>query len=415
MIRRIATFLFVLLVAACSPKTADEAPAVLADGMERIEIIADVPEGAGTVYITGNLDSLGPWKPDALAMQGTGTERHISLTRPKGKEFEYKFTLGSWQREGLGPSGTVMANMVLRVGETSAHQQVVDFKKDNREYIADVANAGIVGHLDYWLDVPSTHLSKTRNVSIWTPPGYEDHPEKTYRVIYMTDGQNLFDPRIANTGTDWGADETMVALADQGIEPAIIVSSWSTSKRFEEYSPWHGGEDYAQFLIDELMPRVEAAYRVKTGPENTFHAGSSMGGLISFYLVTHHPDVFGACGCLSTHFPLSPEVVVQMFPDFHGGSTPDKKPYLYTDIEAGMKPPPGVRYWFDYGTRGLDAEYGPTHAVLHDWLIDNGLVEGRDFVVRQYDGATHNEASWRARLPDVFTFLLAPDREPPPQ
>ena len=409
MIRFVAAFLSLLLAAACGQQAADrDVPAT----MERVEITADVPEGAGTVYLTGSIDSLGPWKADALAMDGSGTERHASVMRPKGEPLEYKFTLGSWEHEGLGPSGTVMANYVLPAGETSARQTVFDFKKDSREYIADVAHAGIVGHLDYWLDVKSAFLSEKRNVSIWTPPGYDDDPQRTYRVIYMSDGQNLFDPRIANTGTDWGADEAMVGLAAKGVEPAIIVSSWSTSKRFEEYSPWHHGEDYARFLIEELMPRVEAAYRVKTGPENTFHAGSSMGGLISFYMVTHHPDVFGACGCVSTHFPLSEAGVKKYFPNVRIGPHPDETPYLVRDIEAGLTPPPGTRYWFDYGTEGLDAEYGPTHAILRDWLLANGLVEGRDFVTRRYDGATHNEASWRARLPDIFTFLLAPDAGP---
>lgn len=398
-----------LALAACTAAPANGIPV----GMERIEITVEVPEGTGPVYLSGSLDSLGPWKADAMLMDGAGTERRASLLRKSGEVLEYKFTLGSWEREGLGPSGTVMANFVLPAGETEARQSVVDFKKESRTNIEDVAGAGIVGQLDYWLDVPSAFLPETRHVSIWTPPGYDAHPDKAYRVIYMSDGQNLFDPRIANTGTDWGADEAMVAVAAEGVEPAIIVSSWSTSKRFEEYSPWHRGEDYFRFLADELMPRVEAAYRVKTGPENTFHAGSSMGGLISFYLVTHHPDVFGACGCVSTHVPLSEAVVAQVFPDVPVDPDPDSTPYLFRDIEAGLKPPPGARYWFDYGTEGLDAGYAPMHAVLRNWLLTNGLEEGRDFSLRRYEGATHNEASWRARLQDVFTFLLAPQTEYP--
>ncbi|MEZ5955232.1 MAG: alpha/beta hydrolase-fold protein [Hyphomonas sp.] len=406
--RAFAAFLALVFASVCGSPAAD---APVPDGMERVQIAAEVPATAGKVYLTGSLDSLGPWKADALLMEGEGAERHVSLLRPAGHDFEYKFTLGSWEHEGLGPSGTVMGNFVLPAGETSAHQTIVDFKKDVRDYIADVEHAGIIGHLDYWLDVESAFLSEPRHVSIWTPPGYADDPKKSYRVIYMSDGQNLFDPRIANTGTDWGADEAMAALAEQGFEPAIIVSSWSTSKRFEEYSPWHQGEDYARFLIEELMPRVEAAYRVKTGPENTIHVGSSMGGLISFYLVTHHPDVFGACGCVSTHFPLSEAVVKQVFPNIRIGPEPDDAPYLVRDIEAGLTPPAGARYWFDYGTEGLDAEYGPTHEILHEWLIASGLTEGRDFVIRRYDGATHNEASWRARLPDIFAFLLAPATE----
>ncbi len=402
---KLAVAFFLAALTACAPRPEFAVP----EGMEKVEITATVPANTGEVYVSGSVDALGPWKADALLMQGSGTERRAEFLRPEGVPVEYKFTLGAWEREGLGPSGTVMANFVLPADQTSGHQTVVDFKKDVREYIADVAGAGIAGHLDYWLDVKSQYLTESRHVSIWTPPGYDDDPARTYRVIYMTDGQNLFDPRIANTGTDWGTDEAMTALMANGIDPAIIVSSWSTPKRFEEYSPWHKGESYARFLIDELMPRVEAAYRVRKGPGNTFHAGSSMGGLISFYVVTYHPDVFGACGCVSTHFPLSEKVVAEVFPNMEVSATPDATPYILNDIARGLKPPPNTRYWFDHGTKGLDAEYGPTHEAIRNWLLVNGLAEGRDFSIRAYEGADHNEASWRARLPEVFTFLLSPD------
>ena len=113
----------------------------------------------------------------------------------------------------------------------------------------------------------------------------------------MSDGQNLFDPRIANTGVDWGVDEAIMALASAGkIDPPIVVGVWSSSKRLQEYSPWHSAPAYARFLVEELMPRVNAEFRTRTGPKNTVHMGSSMGGLFSFYLVTNHPRVFGDCG-----------------------------------------------------------------------------------------------------------------------
>ena len=136
-----------------------------------------------------------------------------------------------------------------------------------------------------------------------------------------------------------------------------------------------------------------------------------MGGLLSFYLVTHHPEAFGACGCISTHFPLS-EAVAQMFPGVRTSARPppDTTPYVVRDIAAGLRVPRGVRYWFDFGSLGLDSAYAPTHAVVRAWLLRQGLVEGRDFVVRRYDGATHNEASWRARLEDPLTFLFGKRR-----
>jgi hypothetical protein len=81
-------------------------------------------------------------------------------------------------------------------------------------------------------------------------------------------------------------------------------------------------------------------------------------------------------------------------------------PYVERDIAAGLRAPRGARYRFDYGSLGLDSAYGPTHEVVRTWLLGQGFVEGRDFVIRRYDGATHNEASWRARLDDPLTFIF---------
>ena len=154
------------------------------------------------------------------------------------------------------------------------------------------------------------------------------------------------------------------------------------------------------------MPRVDVSFRTLTGPANTFVMGSSMGGLLSFHLVKEHPDRFGACGCVSTHVLLSERGAAPVV----GGAGRDEEPYILRDIAAGDTVPPGVRFFFDYGTEGLDAGYGPVHAALRDWLLEQGLVEGRDFRVQAYPGADHDEASWRARLDDQLVWLLAPAR-----
>lgn len=272
-----------------------------------------VPQGIGPVYLSGSLPQLGPWRADALAMTGTGRRRSVRVTAPRGTTLEYKFTLGSWEREALTASGAVPENSRLVFNrDTVVDQQVAGFKKEQREYLADWRGSGVQGRLVYWTDVPSAFLGPKRHVEIWLPPGYDDNPTTRYPVLYMHDGQNLFDPRIANTGVDWGVDEAVVKLVNQGvIPPIIVVGVWSTSARSKEYSPWHDAPDYARFLIEELMPRVNREFRTRTGPENTAAMGSSMGGLLSFYLVTHHPETFGACGCMSTHFPLSEDVAAR--------------------------------------------------------------------------------------------------------
>jgi enterochelin esterase-like enzyme len=368
-----------------------------------------VPDGTGTVYLAGSLPELGPWRADGLVMTGGGRERTAQLTAPPGTTVEYKFTLGTWDREALTASGAVSPNyrLVLQRDTVVVHQ-LAGFKRDPRDYIADWRGSGVRGRLVYWTDVRSGFLGPTRHVEIWLPPGYDDARTTRYPVLYMHDGQNLFDPRIANTGVDWGVDEAIVRLADRGvIPPIIVVGVWSTDARASEYSPWHRAPDYARFLIEELLPRVNRKFRTRTGPASTAVMGSSMGGLLSFYLVTHHPDVFGACGCVSTHFPLSEAVAAEVL-GLASSGIPDTTPYIIRDIKSGLRVSHEARYWFDYGTLSLDSTYAPTYASVRAWLLGQRRKEGRDFVIRRYEEATHNEASWRARLEDPLTFLFGP-------
>ena len=296
-----------------------------------------VPEGTGTVYLAGSLPQLGSWRPDGLALGGQGRERTARITAPSGTSVEYKFTLGSWDREAVGPDGTAPPNSrLLLTRDTVIVHRIPGFKRDPKDYIADWRGSGVLGRLVYWTDVKSAFLGPTRNVEIWLPPGYDSATATRYPVLYMSDGQNLFDPRIANTGVDWGVDEAVVRLVRRGvIPPIVVVGVWNSADRGAEYSPWHRAPEYARFLIEELMPRVNREFRTLTGPANTAAMGSSLGGLLSFYLVLHHPDVFGACGCISTSFQLSEALVARYFPGLATAAAPDTTPYVVRDIRAG--------------------------------------------------------------------------------
>jgi enterochelin esterase-like enzyme len=370
-----------------------------AQATRRITIRARVPEKAGTVYLTGNLPELGPWDPSKRAMEGLGPERRLVLDVPAGLTLEFKLTLGSWAREGLGPSGTVLPNFrVMADADREVEVAIVDFKSDPRLYLADPAGGGVLGTLVYWHDVPSRHLRAARHVSVWLPPSYA-RSRRRYPMLVMHDGQNLFDPRIANTGVDWGVDEAVVRNAAAGRMPeVIVVSPWSTADRRVEYSPWHQGPAYGRFLVEELLPEVHAEFRTLKGPRHTAVMGSSMGGLISFDLCRRHPGVFGAGGCVSTHFPFAVST------DGLNASGKEQ-PFIERDIERGLRFARGPRLYFDHGTVGLDALYEPVQAKVNEWLRGQGWREGRDFVARRFDGADHNEAAWRARLDEPLGFL----------
>lgn len=367
--------------------------------MHTVIIRAQVPTNVGTVYLTGNRPELGNWQPRALAMTGTNQERTATLRLPTGTKLEYKFTLGSWDREGLGPSGTILPNHRLTVDADKDVTVVIpDFRKATADYLDDWKGSGVLGRLEYWKNVPSKFLGPSRHVEIWLPPDYDTNGTNRYDVLYMHDGQNLFDPRIANTGVDWGVDEAIIRGVQAGKLPAlIVVGIWCTDQRLREYSPWHEGTNYARFLIEELMPQVNQKFRTRSGPQHTAVMGSSMGGLISFWLCWKYPETFGRGGCLSSAL---------MWNERFLSPTGAAQPLIERDIEAGAKFPRGPRLYFDYGTREGSDAFAMLHDQLSDWLTAQGWNSGTDFVVRKFESAEHNEAAWRARLDEPLLFLF---------
>ena len=268
---------------------------------------------------------------------------------------------------------------------------------------------GVTGEVVRVADFSSNNV-EPRHLDIWLPPGYHADESERYPVIYMHDGQNLFDPNATDYG-DWGVDEAMTRLIESGeARPAIIVGVWNTPKRFEEYMPQKviegdfvetgvEGYDpipsdtvfsdrYLKFLVEELKPYIDQNYRTLTGPENTFSMGSSMGGLISAYAVTEYPDVFGGAGCVSTHWPIENGAMID---------------YLAQNLpEAGAH-----RLYFDHGTEALDALYEPFQNRVDNVMRAKGYREDIDWMTRKFEGEPHNEVAWRGRVHIPLRFLLS--------
>ncbi len=267
----------------------------------------------------------------------------------------------------------------------------------------------IVGTLQHYADVPSAHISP-RNVDVWLPPDYAENPEQRYPVIYMHDGQNLFEPHLSYIGVDWGVDEAIARLMQtDGLTGAIVVGIWNTPKRLAELYPqdffdqnwafsWLGwrmklgkkpaiANEYLRFMVDEVKPFVDANYRTLPERAHTFVMGSSMGGLISLYALVKYPQVFGGAGCISTHFPA-------------GGNR-------MVDYYARLLPEPGAhRIYFDYGTETLDAGYEPYQQRMDAWMEKRGYRQGVDWITRKFEGDDHSERAWRRRVDIPLRFLL---------
>ena len=252
-------------------------------------------------------------------------------------------------------------------------------------------------------------LVPSRMVDIWLPPGY-DTSTTSYPVLYMHDGQNLFDPALAYVGVDWGIDEAISDLAAEGvIEGAIVVGIWNVEGRRREYMPQRplampesraalarfsklaGGppwsDRYLQFIVAELKPWVDAHYRTLTDPIHTTIMGSSLGGLISLYALNEYPEVFGRAGCISTHWPAG-------------------KFRLVTQMGIALPRAGRHRLYFDHGDATFDAPYAPYQRRMDEYGWAAGYVQGVDWLSLSFPGADHSERSWRARVRVPLQFLL---------
>jgi predicted alpha/beta superfamily hydrolase len=244
--------------------------------------------------------------------------------------------------------------------------------------------------------LPSAFLDHPRDVVVYLPPGYDDGSIRC-PVLYLHDGQNLFDPDRAHIrGQHWRVGETMDALIDEGaIPPVIVVGVDNTgTSRIQEYTPTRdarlgGGRasDYGRFLVEELKPFVDRTYRTRPDASHTALGGSSLGALATLHIGFTRPGVFGA--------------LVAMSPSVWW----DRRVILGTVRRT--RPRPAVRIWADMGTaegrRALDDA-----RMLKAALVGAGWVAGGDLHYAEYDGATHSETAWADRLGAVVQWLYGP-------
>jgi predicted alpha/beta superfamily hydrolase len=273
------------------------------------------------------------------------------------------------------------------------------------DYPLGIIPKASVGRLEHF----ANHLSRAdllpRHVDIWLPERYDLEPELRCRVLYMHDAQNLFDPRIAYGGQTWGIAEALTRLGN--LEPVMVVGIWNSPERWCDYYPKVafdclepdvkqktfeilGGEpkssQYADAIVKDLKPWVDAHYRTSAAREDTFIMGSSMGGLISLFTLTQHPEIFAGAACLSTHWLAGENTMV----DALASALPSANQH---------------RLYFDYGTITLDEGYEPFQQRMDGHLQEAGWDAGH-YLTRKFVGAAHNEAAWCSRLEIPLNFLL---------
>jgi enterochelin esterase-like enzyme len=287
---------------------------------------------------------------------------------------------------------------------------------------------GRIERLHYF---PSTFVT-ARNVDVWLPSDY--NPKKKYGVIYLHDGQNLFDGNSTWNHQEWGIDETMSAYKNKDY---IVVGIWNDgvnrhsnyfpqkvyesltdkekaaimeAKRQNQSDVFHNpinSDDYLKFIVYELRPFINKTYNTYNDDAHTVIGGSSMGGLISMYAICEYPGVFGTAACFSTHWPGIFEMKNNPIPDA-----------MVRYFKKNLPNPINHKLLFTHGTEGLDALYGPTQKRIDQIMAKSGyetdkyLVDGTflpgDWKTQVDQGLGHEESTWQKQFKDNAAFLLTP-------
>lgn len=336
-----------------------------------------------SVFITGSIPELGNWNPSVIQMNSKGNhlwEKTIETKAAFG--IEYKFTLGSWEKESVNANGLPLDNFIVKVASDSILKNDVYFWKDGT--LKNVVGQ-ITGSVKYHRNFKGKNLLD-RDIIVWLPPNYNNN--ERYDVLYMHDGQNLFDPRTSSFGVDWRIDETIDSLiTSKKIKPLIVVGIYNTKDRSSEYLPAEMGKDYMQFIVYQLKPFIDKNYSTKSGRKHTSVGGSSMGGIISFALVWEYPRVFSKAICMSPAFKINHIDYVKEVTNYTGKK---KK----------------IKLYIDNGGIGLEEQLQPGIDDMLKALEQKAYFEGTDLLWIHDKNAKHFEAAWAKRMPFALQWLL---------
>lgn len=372
--------------------TETPAPTVTREGAVKVTFIVSVPDytpEGDEIYIAGDFNGWNPGNEAYKLKKREDGRWEITLEFRRGKKIEFKFTRGSWEKVEKGKNGEEIPNRVMLLEESGTYEFTVYHWRDYVEEIG-VGEHTITGNVTtFKMLIPQ--LGRERRIWVYLPPDYNTSGRR-YPVLYMLDGQNLFD-RATSFAGEWGVDETLERLYSERNFSIIVVGiDNGGDKRIDEYAPWvngeygRGGEGDAmvRFIVETLKPYVDAHYR--TLPNETGIMGSSLGGLMAVYAGFAYPETFKYVGAMSSAFWFNHQIY-----DFVRNAT------------AGPE-----KIYIDWGTlEGSDPnEMISTNERMVEILKEKGYVKGENLLVVEDKGATHNEFHWAKRFPDAVLWLF---------
>ena len=340
------------------------------------------------IYVMGSFNN---WNPDdgKYKLKPLGPTRRAIVLKdlPAGK-YEFKFTRGGMDKVETTAKGEDIPNRSVELSgsDVSVDLQIPGWKDDYPDKPKPNTATAQVKIMDTAFFIPQ--LNRTRRIWTYLPKSYNFTKGKNYPVLYMQDGQNLFNEQTAFAG-EWGVDEALDSLQKiTGKECIVIGIDNGGDKRMQEYNPYDNekygkgeGQLYAEFLAKTLKPYIDQHYRTVKDPAHTWVAGSSMGGIISLYTVMKYPDVFGVAGVFSPAFWIAPA--------------------MYDDV-AKTNWTSMPRFYFYAG--GKESSY-----MVSDMDKMIGLIEKKnryDLRRSYYPLGLHNEATWRREFADFYRWLV---------
>lgn len=311
----------------------------------------------------------------------------------KADNYEFKCTRGDWQKTETAANGKDIANRSVQLVSDTTIQIVIENWKDDFN-ISSTHTASVNVHImDSAFFMPQ--LNRYRKIWLYLPEGYANS-QKHYPVMYLQDGQNLFDAVTSGYG-EWGVDECLDSIITATKKACIIVGiDHGGETRMSEYNPYEfvwkndkgsktfaaEGDAYVQFLKETLKPFIDAHYRTLPSKENTTIAGASMGGVIAYYAALKYPEVFGKAGIFSPAFWTAPALAG------------------YTDSLSGTI---GSKFFFYIG-----GNEGDDNVILMDQMAERLASHSATMIYSVTDAkGRHNETAWQKWFAEFYNFMMA--------
>lgn len=338
-----------------------------------------------SIFVAGNFNSWDPAKTNLL-FSAADSSWNFYLSNVKDDVVEFKFTRGSWDKAEAAANGGDIQNHIIKLTtDTILNYSIAAWKDDFAPVAKKHTASSHVSIIDTAFYLPQ--LKRKRRIWIYLPNDYAKST-KHYPVLYMQDGQNIFDEFTAGYG-EWGIDEWLDSTQKKNKNACIVIGIDNGAKRLNEYNPYDNeksgkgeGKEYVDFLVKTLKPFIDSKYRTLPGKENTVIAGSSMGGLISYYAALAYPGVFGKAGIFSPSFWIAPQIF--SLTD-SAGSKLNGKLFFYIGQLEGQQ--------YEADMRNVMDKLGSNSGTIIYAAID--------------PYGSHNELAWRKWFPEFYRWIMA--------